>query len=87
MDNILKEKEKSISKLQAFKLKGRTAFSYEDIYIKNKDNGVFILDMWNQCNEKNIDMFPVKYVECVSPQEMYILKADNIIMGRGTDLC
>ena len=43
MDSILKEKEESIPKLQTFKLKGRTVFSYEDIYIKNKDNGVFIL--------------------------------------------
>ena len=82
----MKEKEESIPKLQTFKLKGRTVFSYEDIRIENKDNGVFILDMWNQCDEKNIDIFPVKYVECRSPQEMYILKADNIIMGRGVDL-
>ena len=83
----MKEKEESIPKLQTFRLKGRTVFSYEDIRIENKDNGVFILDMWNQGDEKNIDIFPVKYVECRSPQEMYILKADNIIMGRGVDLC
>lgn len=83
----MKEKEKSIPKLQIFKLKGRTVFSYEDIRIENKDNGVFILDMWNRCDEKNIDIFPVKYVECRSLQEMYILKTDNIIMGRGVDLC
>ena len=83
----MKEKEESIPKLQTFKLNGRTVFSYEDIRIENKDNGVFILDMWNRCDEKNIDIFPVKYVECRSPQEMYILKADNVIMGRGVDLC
>ena len=62
-------------------------FRSEDIRIENKDNGVFILDMWNRCDEKNIDIFPVKYVECRSLQEMYILKTDNIIMGRGVDLC
>ena len=83
----MKEKEESIPKLQTFKLYGRTVFSYEDIRIENKDNGVFILDMWNRCDEKNIDIFPVKYVECRSLQEMYILKTDNIIMGRGVDLC
>lgn len=83
----MKEKEESIPKLQTFKLKGRTVFSYEDIRIENKDNGVFILDMWNRCDEKNIDIFTVKYVECRSLQEMYILKTDNIIMGRGVDLC
>lgn len=83
----MKEKEESIPKLQTFKLNGRMVFSYEDIRIENKDNGVFILDMWNRCDEKNIDIFPVKYVECRSLQEMYILKTDNIIMGRGVDLC
>ena len=83
----MKEKEESIPKFQTFKLNGRTVFSYEDIRIENKDNGVFILDMWNRCDEKNIDIFPVKYVECRSLQEMYILKTDNIIMGRGVDLC
>lgn len=83
----MKEKEESIPKLQTFKLNGRTVFFYEDIRIENKDNGVFILDMWNRCDEKNIDIFPVKYVECRSLQEMYILKTDNIIMGRGVDLC
>lgn len=56
----MKEKEESIPKLQTFKLNGRTVFSYEDIRIENKDNGVFILDMWNRCDEKNIDIFPVK---------------------------
>ena len=76
-----------IKKLIKFHLKNTKVFSYEDIIINNPDNGIFILDMWNQCDEENIETLPVKYVEYKTLQEKYLLKYDNIIVGRATDIC
>lgn len=76
-----------IKKLNKFHLKNTKVFSYEDVIIKNPDNGIFILDMWNQCDEENIETLPVKYVEYKTLQEKYLLKYDNIIVGRAADIC
>ena len=76
-----------IKKLNKFHLKNTKVFSYEDVIIKNPDNGIFILDMWNQCDEENIETLPVKYVEYKTLQEKYLLKYDNIIVGRAVDIC
>ncbi len=76
-----------IKKLIKFHLKNTKVFSYEDVIIKNPDNGIFILDMWNQCDEEDVEILPVKYVEYKTLQEKYLLKYDNIIVGRATDIC
>lgn len=76
-----------IKKLIKFHLKNTKVFSYEDVIIKNPENGIFILDMWNQCDEEDVEILPVKYVEYKTLQEKYLLKYDNIIVGRATDIC
>ena len=76
-----------IKKLIKFHLKNTKVFSYEDVIIKNPDNGIFILDMWNQCDEEDVEILPVKYVEYKTLQEKYLLKYDNIIVGRAADIC
>ena len=76
-----------IKKLIKFHLKNTKVFSYEDVIINNPDNGIFILDMWNQCDEEDVEILPVKYVEYKILQEKYLLKYDNIIVGRAADIC
>lgn len=76
-----------IKKLIKFHLKNTKVFSYEDVIINNPDNGIFILDMWNQCDEEDVEILPVKYVEYKTLQEKYLLKYDNIIVGRAADIC
>lgn len=75
-----------IEKMQKFYIKDIEVFSFEDFSIENKERGLFILDMWNQCEESNINVLPVKYVEYSSLQELYILKTDNVVVGKAEDI-
>lgn len=81
------KKTKLIKTGEYFYIKSIKAFSHEDFIIDYEKNGYFILDMWNQCSEPDINIYPVKYVECENNYEFYILKTDNIILGRGEDVC
>lgn len=78
---------KLIEKMNLFCVGNKKVFSYENINVLNPEKGYFILDMWNQCSEPDINILPVKYVECENKSDLYLLRQDNIIIGRGDEIC
>ena len=76
-----------IQKKQKFKVGNQTVIAMDDIEIYGNDNGYFILNMWEQCDEEDMHVLPVSYVRCTSLQEEYLLKKDNIIIGKIGELC
>lgn len=76
-----------IQKNQKFKVGLQRVIALNDIYVAPEENGYFILNMWTQCSEEDIDILPVEYVRCSSMQEEYLLKKDNVIIGKVGELC
>lgn len=70
-----------------FYINDKKAITYEPMAIMQPENGYFILDMWNQCDEPDLEIFPVKYVECRDECELYQLQQDNVFIGEGKDFC
>ena len=50
-----------IQKKQKFKVGNQTVISMDDIEIYGNDNGYFILNMWTQCDEEDIDVFIIMF--------------------------
>ena len=78
----------SIPSGKKFTVKGKKVISTKNVTIDNKeDNGFFVLDMWNQCNISQLDIFPVEYIVVNSNEEKYELFKYNVIMGSVKDIC
>lgn len=50
-------------------------------------NGYLILNFWEQCDYKDINVLPVSFAKCENNREYYQLKKDNIIVGRVDEFC
>ncbi len=49
--------------------------------------GYLILNFWEQCDYKDINVLPVSFAKCENDREYYQLKKDNIIVGRVDEFC
>ena len=78
---------KKIPKNTIFKLKDKLVIALNDINIAEGDKGYFVLNFWEQCDYGDINVSPVAFVKCNTPEERYVLKKDNIILGNEGDVC
>ena len=76
-----------IQKNTLFKLKDKQVVAVQDIHIAEDDKGYFVLNFWEQCDYGDINVSPVAFVKCNTPEERYVLKKDNIILGNEGDAC
>lgn len=78
----------SILSGKKFTVKGKKVISTKNVNINSKkDNGFFVLDMWNQCDIAQLDIFPVEYIVVNSNEEKYELFKYNVVMGSVKDIC
>ncbi|MBQ2744808.1 MAG: hypothetical protein IJF37_04230 [Lachnospiraceae bacterium] len=77
----------SISKNTVFLIKNKKVIALNDIHIANDEKGYFILNFWEQCDYKDIEVLPVAFAKCETLEELYVLKKDNIILGSERDIC
>lgn len=76
-----------IKKNTKFILNNQKVVATRDIQINSQDKGCFILNMWEQCDEADINILPVDYVSNLTEQDLYMLKKDNVIVGEAKDIC
>lgn len=76
-----------IQKNTVFKIGERRVIAINDIDISNDEKGYFILNFWEQCDYKDIEVLPVAFAKCETLEELYVLKKDNIILGSERDIC
>ena len=69
------------------KVKETKVMITEDVVIGENEDGFFILNFWEQCNLKDIELFPVIFAKCSDEQEAHELFKTNIIYGGKSDLC
>ena len=76
-----------ICKGTVFALGKKRVIAMSDMHISEQDRGYFILNFWEQCSYREIDVLPVAFVRCEDEKELYTLKKDNIILGSEKDIC
>ena len=64
-----------------FIVKDTKVIVYDDVFIRPKEKGYFILNFWEQCSIADIETFPVSFVSCDNEQEAHELFKTNIIYG------
>ncbi len=77
----------TINKDTLFSLNAKKVIATNDFNISEDSKGIFILNYWEQCNCKDLDIKPVYYVESTDERDLYVLKRDNIILGDVNDIC
>lgn len=70
-----------------YKVKETKIMLTEDVVIGKHEDGFFILNFWEQCGLKEMDVFPAVFAKCADEQEAHELFKTNIIYGRKSDLC
>ena len=76
-----------IAKNTILVLNGQKVMLTNNTCIKEDEQGYFILNFWEPCENKDMDVIPVVFVGCNNKNERYVLKKDNIIMGSEKDIC
>jgi len=76
-----------IKKGKIFKLGEQKVISTKELHINSDEKGVFILNMWTQCDIADINVLLVDYVNNLSDCDLYVLKKDNVIIGGVKDIC
>ena len=76
-----------IRKNEVFALGSTRVIATEDIYIKDKEQGYFILNFWDSCSYEDIEVLPVTYIPYTNDKQLYELRKNNIILGETKEIC
>lgn len=62
----------TITKDTVFNLNTRMVIATNDFHVSEDSKGVFILNYWEQCSCKDVNVKPVYYVESMNARDLYI---------------
>ena len=76
-----------IEKGTKFRLGEQKVIAIRTMDITLGENGLFLLDMRTPCDEPDIKVLPVDYVENLTKKEKHLVIRDNIVIGETKDIC